>query len=361
MTALAFIRTLFCEVTFAGNLLTDVVSARGSVTADGGWPTCSVFVTAKPATGNEEDDLSVVAGAGNNDTRFTGKLRRFRASSFPKGVELVGEGTLAYAAEWAPDADILFDDIFPTGATDQDLVMHALDQVPGVSYTAGDIDGSGVTLGLEAPEAFDWKAGTKAWQRIQEIDKASLYRTYQDRTGTIRRVQMIGHPNTTAEFTLGAAECLDGSTGERNTQRTRNNVSVKGHDYGLVDGPTLGLSTAAPISGTPDRTEEFSSTLIEGGNDPDGADLGYLGLHAQAIADAILPDVNKEFVDAEILSWVDGTYGPGRTCLLDMLDRLLIGEKMWILGYSWEISDAWTAHFTLTGGGLEQTYTPPDV
>jgi hypothetical protein len=51
------VRRVSSAVTFAGVTLADVISARGQVAADSGWPSCSVFVTAKPATGNEEDDL----------------------------------------------------------------------------------------------------------------------------------------------------------------------------------------------------------------------------------------------------------------------------------------------------------------
>src|SRR5437016_11970059 len=96
------VRTISLTATFAGVTLTDVLEARGQVVVDTGWPTCSVFVTAKPATGNEEDTLTVVAGAGNNVTRFTGKVRQFKSTAFPKGIELVGMGSLAYAADWAP-------------------------------------------------------------------------------------------------------------------------------------------------------------------------------------------------------------------------------------------------------------------
>ena len=76
------VRTLSCTVTFASVGLTDVISARGQVSADGGWPTCSVFLSAKPASGNEEDALTVVAGAGQQRHAVHGQtaavsLKRF--------------------------------------------------------------------------------------------------------------------------------------------------------------------------------------------------------------------------------------------------------------------------------------------
>jgi hypothetical protein len=367
------VRTVSSVVTFGGVALTDVISVRGQVSADSGWPTCSVFVTAKPAVGNQEDDLEVVAGAGNNVVRFTGKVRRFRPSAFPKGVEIVATGTLAYADEWAPAADLdgngyIFDDEFPSGATDQTLVAWALGFVPGISYVGADIQGTGIVLGTEAPEAFDWKPGTSAWQYVQQIDRATLYRTYQQRDGTIRRVQMIGHPSSTATtFTLADQDILEGSTGDRNTEQTRNAAIVRGHDYGDNLGPVLGMAYGAnDFQGDGATTalrhpEEFSSDLIEDGSDDTGVPLGYGGIDAQDIADAILNDVNKEFVEASVQSWRDDTHGPGQTCLLDCLDRLAIGEKMWVRGYSWEVGDGWTATYNLSGGGLEQPYTPPPV
>lgn len=379
------VRQVSLAVTFASVGLTNVTGARGQVRADGGWPTCSVFVPTKPATGNEEDPLAVVAGAGNNVTRFTGRVRGFRSTAFPPGIEMVGMGTLGYAAEWSPGAvplgdtggDILFDDVFPHGATDQQLVMDALDHVPQLgpsSYSSGDIDGTGITLGLEAPEAFDWKVGTSAWSRIQKIDQATQYRTYQTQDGTIRRVQMIGHPHTTTggtqDFTLAPEDLLEGSTGNRDTKRTRNAVTVTGHDYGdglgavaNLDG-TFGTNTPQGDGSDPTTryTEEFSSDLIESGTDEDGTPDGRSGLNASDIAALILPDVNKEFVEAEVDSWRDDTHGPGLTCLLDTLALLAIGESMWVAGYGWEAGDnGWQSHYSLTGGGLEQTYSPPDV
>lgn len=363
-------RTVSWVVTFDGSGLADVIGARGQESADSGWPTCSVFLTAKPSS-NEEKPLTVVAGAGNNVTRFTGVLRRFRSSGFPKGIEGVCTGTLAYAAEWAPDEDMLFDlDIFDaSGATDQEIIRDALNRVPQLAgtYTSGEIDGTGIVLGLTAPEAFDWKAGTTAWSRIQAIDRATLYRTYQTRDGSIKRVQMIGHPNSTDTFTLAPADILDGATGERNTEQTRNAVIVKGRDYGGKKGPALGAAYGAfgvydgddPAERFP---EEFSSDLIEDGNDEDGDPLSNTGLNAQDIADALLPDVLKEFVSAEIPSWRDDTHGPGLTCLLDCLARLAIGESMWVQTYAWEVGDnGWQSRYTLSGGGTEQTYVDPEV
>lgn len=362
------VRALSLSVTFASVVLGDVISARGEVSADGGWPTCSVFLTAKPATGNEEDALVVVAGAGNNATRFTGNARRFRSSSFPKGIEMIGTGTLAYANEWSPSEDIVFEDEFPDGATDQVLVRWALDHVSNVTYVSGDIGGTGITLGTEAPEAFDWKKGVTAWAYIQNLDRATLYRTYQQQDGTIARVPLIGHPTTAPEaFTLASQDVLEGASGARDTERTRNAVIVQGHDYGDGLGPVLGTSYGnndfQGDATDPDlrHPETFNSDLIEDGNDEDGTPLGNGGIDAQDIADAIAPDVNKEFVEAEVPSWRDDTHGPGLTCLLDMLDRLAIGEKMWVQRYAWEIGDGWRSTYSLTGGGLEQSYTPPDV
>jgi hypothetical protein len=42
-----------------------------------------------------------------------------------------------------------------------------------------------------------------------------------------------------------------------------------------------------------------------------------------------------------------------------MLTRMAIGESMWVWRYAWEIEDGWTSHYSLSGGGVEQTYTAP--
>lgn len=362
-------RQTFLEVTFAGAVLTNVLSARGESIADSGWPRCSVFVTHKPGepSGTQEADLSVVAGAGNNVTRFVGKARRFRPSAFPKAVEIVGTGTLAYANEWTPSEDIIFDELFSGGVTDQELVTWALGHVPFISYDTDNIDGTDILLGTEAPEAFDWHAGTTAWNYVQQIDRATLFRTYQTQEGVIHRVRMIGHPDNTPDFTLTDNDILDGATSSRDTERTRNYVKVLGHNYGTdqAQGEAAGSNGFQGSGDVPAtrHAEEFSSPLIENGDDEDGGDLGNGGLDARTIAEQILPDVNKQFVEASVPSWRDDTHGPGLTCLLNTVDRLLIGpEPMWVVRYQWEIGDnGWTATYGMTGGGLPRDYDPPPV
>jgi len=354
------VRALSCSVTFNAVSLTDVIQARGQIVADTGWPTCSVFVTAKPGSGEEDAALSVTAGAGNNVTRFTGVLREFRSVGFPKSIELVCSGTLAYAEDWAPHEDLVYvsgsgflsadsNDMDP--ATDQVLVRAILDATPNVTYTSGDIAGTGITLGSEAPDAFTWKAGVSAWRMIQQLDRATLYRTYQDRNGAIKRVQMVGHPSGSPSFTLADDDVLDGSTGTRETTRTRNGVLVTGHDYGKGLGPVQATRTGS-FHGWATRWDKFSSDMIESGEDPPGTPDGLGGLQAGDIADAVLDDVLKEFVEASVPTWRDDTIEPGVTMLLDCLNRLAIGENLWVQGYSWEVTDNWTATLTLSGGGI---------
>jgi len=386
------VRTVSLTVTLGGTILIDVESARGEIVADSGWPTCSVFVKSYPYVDNdpigtpedpaipldEGQPIEVVAGAGNDVVRFTGRVRRFRPSAFPKAIEIVATGTLAYANEWSPATDFRFGHneefpdgsvgFFPDGATDQEIIQFVLDQVPNVSYDAGNIDGTGVTLGTSAPSAFDWKAGTTAWSYIQELDRATLYRTYQDRTGEIRRVRMIGHPNSTEDFTLAPGDMLDGSSASRDTERTRNAVEVRAHDYGSGAGPFLGSAYGSNsfqgdgADPAKRHVEVFDSDLIESGNDALGNPFDLGGLVADDIAATILPDVDKEFVEAGIPSWRDDTHGPGLTCLVNALDRLRVEEPMWVQRYGWEVGEnGWVATYGLTGGGLPQDYTPPPV
>jgi hypothetical protein len=240
--------------------------------------------------------------------------------------------------------------------------------VPNITYSSGDIGGTSIALGQSAPRSFDWKPGTTAWAYIQNIDRATLYRTYQDRLGTIRRVQMIGHPDLTEHFTLANQDILEGASGDRNTEQTRNAVQVRGHDYGAGPGPLLGHaygSNAFQGDGSVLATQHpeiFESDLIEDGDDPLDNPMSLTGLNGDTIAAAILPDVNKEFVQASVPSWRDDTHGPGMTCLLDCLDRLAIGEKMWVARHQWDVGDnGWIATYGMTGGGLPQTNPAPPV
>lgn len=370
----AAVRHATIMVTFGGTVLEDVIGVRGDVSVDGGWPTCSVFLTAYPHDSggdpiDEENGIQVIAGAGNDVIRFQGRVRRFRPSAFPKAIELVASGELAYAAEWAPAEDIDFFDTFPDGATDADLVIWALSMVPNVTYVPGDIDGTGVTLGLEVPEAFDWRAGTSAWAYIQQLDRATLYRTYQTHDGAITRVRMVGHPNNTPDFTLAPVDILDGATAARDTERTRNYVLVEGYDYGGDGGTALGIAFGEnSFQGPGDdpatrHAETFQSSMIEDGSDEDGTPLDYAGIDAQDIADQIIADVNKEFVEAQIPSWRDDLHGPGMTVLLaGTQSQLAVEGPMWVVRYGWEVNDSgWSVTYGLTGGGLPLDYPSPPV
>jgi hypothetical protein len=369
------IRNLSLGVSFNGNSLTGsggftaepagtgyTLSARGQITADTGWPTCSVFVSAKPASGEEDATLTVDAGAGNNVRRFTGVLREFRTSGFPKALELVGTGTLAYADDWAPSVDMIYDPSVPGwieyplainpapvgffGVTDQVLVRGVLDVVPNITFTSGDIGGTGISLGEVAPLAFVWKAGTSAWRYIQQVDQVTRYRTYQDRNGAIKRVQMVGHPSGSPSFTLDDDDVLDTAQGSRDTTRTRNGVSVTGYDYGNAGGP-ISATAEGSFHGWETRWEYFASPMIE-----QSATVTLSGINADTLAAAVLTDVLKEYVNATVPTWRDDTCEPGQTILLDCLNRLAIGENMWVQGYAWEVTDNFTATLTLSGGGV---------
>jgi len=350
------IRNVSLSATLAGEPLENIISARGEIVADSGWQNCSVYVTEKPgeAAGLQEAPLTVTAGAGNNIVRFTGVVRRYRPSAFPKGVEIQAQGYLAYADEWAPSEDIFFDEEFPAGAHDEAIVAWALDHVPNVTYNAADLEGWGAVMGTIAPEAFDWKAGMSAWSYIKQIDRATLFRTFQTADGTIRRSLMVGHPNDTPDFTITDAHVLDGATLTRDTQRTRNYAHVLGYSFGPDDQVEGTAAGSNPIQGPGDveatcHAEEFSSNLIE---DPPGVDAGL-------VATWVLSDVNKQFVEASVPTWLDGTHEPGMTVFLACAERLLTNEPLWLARYAWEVGEdgGWIATYGLTGGGL----APEDI
>ena len=360
------LRSVSISATLAGEPLDNIIGARGSIVADSGWQNCSVFVTEKPgdAAGLQEAPLVVTAGAGNNVVRFTGVVRRYRPNAFPKSVEIIAQGNLVYADEWAPSEDIIFEDEFPRGAHDEAIVAWALDHVPNITYDSANLDGWGAIMGAEAPDAFTWRAGQSAWNYIKQIDRASLFRTFQAADGTIRRALMVGHPNETPDFTISPEHILDGATLTRDTQRTRNYVKVLGYQYdqfSQVQGEAWGSN---PIQGPGDvaatrHAEEFSSNLIELGVDEDGGAIGTYGVDAQLVATWVLSDVNKAFVEASIPTWLDGTHEPGMTVFLAAADRLLANEPLWLARYDWEVGDnsGWTATYGLTGGGL----APEDI
>lgn len=393
--------------------LYQVIVAGTSGGSEPTWPTTSGgTVTNGGVTFQEfgidivyDDNVVVTMGAGtNNVARFNGLFRRFDYTLSPRLVGLVCFGHLVRAQRYenndegsgSPGGLDLVDLLGASSGTDEDLVQAVLDRVPNLSYTSGNIGGTGITFGSQvtvlSPSPFLWRNGANpsikvdvggkgetALEYIQRIDAVSavytnstspagFYRLYEQVGGTIRRALLGSRPRATADFTFTEGVDIEQGSSSREYP-IANRVYVQGFDYGRGGGPVSNLFSSTIQSSNPfmssgeKHTYTFSSPLIERGLE---ADAGA-GISCERIANALMLDVNRETVRLSFRTPLDYVMGPGSTILVQAAggvpDRFGIGEGLWIVHN--DISVAEDGRFgqnpQCLGGGLPDSYTsaPP--
>jgi hypothetical protein len=397
-------RKLFVSATLNGSALGNIMSGACTYSwkLNGGIPSAIVYVRSNPAPGVQlySQTLNLTLGANtNNVLRFVGQFRAYNYALWPPALGLVFQGRLIRAAEFQNRDDplhvgglTLLDLLGTATGTDQAIVRAALTRA-GVSYTAGDINGTGATFGSRAPATtFIWRAGTStnalipmaaagqsALEYIQDWDKASavytsntapvgFYRTYET-VGGIRRALIGGRPRGTLNLTFTEGIDIDQRAQSTREYPLANAAFVTGFDPGLGIGPVrnidgsgnfLGQSSNSFQPSSSPVTRDYNSPYIEWNNE---AEAG-VGMNAERVGNALLGDWNRETVTARFRTYRDDLVLPGYTILVrgpgGAPDRLGIGENLWV--------DTVTTGFTeegefyqdidATGGGLPDNYTP---
>lgn len=354
-----------------------------------------------------DDEIEISMGAGNNVVRFRGLFRKFTYSLFPRAVGLVCFGYLVRAHDYeniegTPELGglSLFDLVGSVTATDADVVQAVLTRV-GITYTGGDIDGTGVTWGSRSDlhrYPYVWRAGMlpgvevvstgyggvgqKALDYIQEWDKVSavfvdathasgFYRTYETVNGVFRAL-IGGRPRSSVDFTFS-----EGIDIEQNGVGTReypmaNAAYVTGADFPGIAGANpvrnVDFSTGAFVgqSSNPFQptslpvTYEFSSPFIEWALESDAG----IGMNCERVGNALLQDLNRETVTASFRTPIDVLIQPGHTILVQgpggQPDRLGLGEPLWVDSVTTGVDESGMFYQDIqgTGGGLADAYTP---
>jgi hypothetical protein len=393
--------------------LYQVIVAGTSGGSQPAWPTTpAATVTNGSVTFQEfgvdvvyDDNIVITMGAGiNNVVRFNGLFRRFDYTLSPRLVGLVCFGHLVRARDYenndegagSPGGLDIDDLLGATTGTDQAIVKAVLDRVPNLTYTAGNIGGTGVTLGAQvtslSPSPFLWRNGANpsikvytggkgetALEYIQRIDAmsavytnstsaAGFYRLYEQVGGTIRRALLGSRPRSSADFTF--TEGVDITVGNSSREYPlANRVYVQGYDYGAAGGPVTNLLSSTIQSSNPfmpsgeKHTYTFSSPLIERGLDADSGG----GMSAETVANALMLDVNRETVRCMATTPRDDLVGPGSTVLIQAAggvpDRLGIGENLWVIHGDIVVGEdgRFSQQLQCLGGGLPDAYTsaPP--
>lgn len=383
------VRTTFLQVTVGGTVLTNVLSARVSLGFDLAVAEASVVLASEPTGTSYNDLVQISMGAGTGSTaetpgtdggdgnvlRFTGLLKQYDRTLFPRSITLVARGPLSRAGEYrnqysATTVAALQSAGIPgltvtelmagTTATDQALVAAALQRVPNLDVDAGNIDGTGTDLGGLPPNALCWAYQETALAFIQKIDAASQgFRTFESIRGVIFRVQISGWPGSgPAEFTFTEGVDIFDGRSTRTIMELKNCARVDGYDFGIGAGIiTFSAPGANDIQGeSSDNPQEIQFSTSLAGHINSGPGIGFA---CEDIADYLLAEWNRELVRVTLTTPLDYIIGPGQTHLVQgdgdgNPGRLAVAEALWVQRVDITVSDngEFSQSITYIGGGL---------
>lgn len=408
-------RSTFLAASLGGTALTNILSARCSFGWDMRVSQAVIYVPVNPLPGQQPYDQGLVLqmGAGTtNATRFTGLFRKYDYSLYPRALGLVGYGNLVRAQQYEnndegagqPGGLDLIDLVGGPGyGTDQAIVQAVLSRVPKLTFTAGNIAGTGTNFGTEmttiGPGPFLWRNGSNpsikvdiggkgetALEYIDRIDAVSavytsgsapagFYRVYEQIGGTIRRALIGSRPRGTANFTFIEGQDIWQGSASREYPLA-NRVYVQGFDYvgksGRGFGPVSNLASATIQGNNPfmpvseKHTYTFSSPLIERGLNADA----WQGMSCETVAGALALDVNRETVRCSFTTPRDDLIGPGHTVMVQGPggggpDRLGIGigDPLWVVhvDVSVDADGSFSQRLECLGGGVDNNTPPPPV
>jgi hypothetical protein len=399
-------RRTFLEATLGGLVLENVLSARVSLGFDLGVGEASVVLASEPAEGTYNDVVQISMGAGggdgsNNVVRFTGLLKQYDRTLFPRSVTLVARGALSLAAEYRPfgQDDALtrqraglsgldLRQLLGEGATatDENIVLGALERAydaapPGIELNIGLIGGTGTNLGTLPPEATVWGTAETALAYIQRIDQSSLgYRTFESINGAIYRAQISGWPGAGTEvYTFVEGLDIFEARSTRTILELKNCARVDGFDYGLGAGYITHIAPGNnDIQGySTDNPQEVHFSTSLAGRILSSSTSG-LGFSCEEIADYLLTEWNRELVRVTLTTPRDDVIGPGQTHMVKAnvaityddagvttnaggtLDRLHVGEKLWVQRVDISVdASGFSQTMTYLGGGTANGYDSP--
>lgn len=397
-------RLSYQAATLNGVALPNILSSRCSFGYDMQVSEATVYVPVSPGFQLYDQNLVLTQGAGNNVVRFNGLLRKYDYSLYPRMLGLQAFGHLIRAQQYENNDEgagspggLDINDLQPGGvgttSTDQNIVIAVLARVPSLSYSFGNIGGTGKIFGSQVTtlhaSPFLWRSGQNpsikldiggkgetALEYCQRMDAVSavytnntspsgFYRLYEQVGGTIRRSLLGSRPRGVVDFTF--TEGIDIWQGSSSREYpTANRVYVQGYDYGKIGGPVSNLSSTFLQGNNPfmpaseKHTFTFSSPLIEKAL---FADAG-LGMDCETVALALMLDVNRETVHCDFTTTRDDLIGPGSTILVQgpggAADRLGIGENLWVthVDISVDPNGSFSQRLSCLGGGLPDAYTP---
>lgn len=392
-------RATYLAATLNGVAIPKILSARCSFGYDIEVSEATVYVPVSPGFQLYDQNMVLSMGAGtNNVVRFNGLLRKYDYSLYPRMLGLQCYGHLVRAQQYensqqgaVPGGLELNDLVGASTTTDQAAVVAALGRVPQLSFSAGNIGGTGVTFGTAAswtPSAYFWRSGTfktteqftgskgetaleycQRWDAVSAVytnntSPAGFYRLYEQIGGTIRRSLLGSRPRGVVDYTFTeGVDIWQGSSGRE--YPIANRVYVQGRDTGLIGPISNILSTTIQsnnpfMPGSEQHTYTFSSPMLERALDTSSGS----GMSCETVANALMLDVNRETVRCDFTTARDDLLGPGSTVLVQgpggAPDRLGIGENLWVthVDVTVDTNGSFSQRLSCLGGGLPDSYTP---
>jgi hypothetical protein len=348
----ATVYTPYVAATLNGSPLVGVRKAR--VISSFSDPVTRLYVTVYPVpVWAEGDTLAITMGSGtNNVLSGTGTIYEGDYVNDGPTFELVARGPLFKAQRFRNNQTngLTLTDLTGGPDTDENIAKVILDAA-GITYTSGDIGGTGIVRGALGPTAYTWRRGETAMDYLNRLSKASLgYRMVETITGAVQRVQVFGRPTASPSFFLTeGVDIFGGAHTQRETFSKYTAVTVTGYDFGDGNGPVT-FSDPDPV---PDGVDPYlySSDMIERALESDAGG----GISAENVAtNFVLPEVNREIIRVgSVKTPRDDSFEPGQTHQIDS-DRLgLSAENLWLFSVTRECDDRWfTQTLDYIGGGV---------
>jgi len=360
MPAVSTVYTPYVAATLNGSPIDGVRRAR--VVSSFTDPVTKIYATVYPRIAwAEGDTIAVTTGSGSNNV-LSGTAQIYAGKSSNTGPEfnLTAYGRLYLAQRYTNNIPngITLDALLGGPATDEDIAMAVLDVV-GIPYDPGDIGGTGIVRGALAPDAYTWRQGESALAYLVRLSKASLgYRMIERINGDIARVQVVGRPTLTPEFTMTeGVDIFPGASTDYDTLGKYTVVEVNGFDFGDGDGPVSYKLPDPSPAGV--QAYVYPSEMIERASELDAGG----GISAQNVAvNFVEPEVNRVIVRVNgVKTPRDDLFSPGQTHQITS-ERLDLNEALlWLYSVTREVDDKWfTQTLDYAGTSLVPgSYEPP--
>lgn len=350
----ASVWTPYLTATLGGNQIDPSTVLKARVESSFADPVTKGYVSMTSAPDwNLGDSLTITAGSGsNNVTRFRGTVHEGDYLNSGPTFELVARGPMEAVMKYrnSNPKGLTLNDLTGGPATDQVIAQAVLNRV-GVTYSAGNIGGTGITRGAIAAVAYTWRFGETALEYLQRLSKASIgYAVVESvgpDTGQIFRVQLFATPGGGSELVFNEGQDIfEGGHTQRSDFEQYTAWGVTGFDYGDGNGP-VGASFPDPI---PNGVipYSFSSEMIERG--PDSAPGG--GISAETVLGYVRGETDSPVVNLSgLVTPRDDLIGPGQIHTINS-DMLGGSRQFSVRGVTIEVDSSWFLQtMTYVGAG----------